>query len=603
MGILSNLFKQKSAKSKPESGEERRTFALSAFSKRPPESDPAPETDDTAPAPEETADAAQRNISFGNFKRNVTAKSGPSGQETQQNISRTQAPPAARAPDIKSHTLTIVPVKNTAISDKQIAIDIDDLLPQIPAQFLKTDPRAGAKKPLLFNTYELLPFLSQGKATASLSHIAKLAPDFFNGQQIPADAQVELPLQKIVEQIGVFPNRPDQVEEVYPPLDARFAKLVLEKGGSAPVVFVEAKTAAKTPAIEPSPQPAPAQNGETPVLDEKSAVAETGTNGSGGNHVETQPEVETVSYSLASIFPNVPKSWLAGDLKSVDGAERIIVPFDLVETQLATGKVELAFADFIDALPENLKSRFPGGRQEGTPAKVLIPLNEVFQNLPGVEPLPPPPIPLTPELEDEGESSPVSEVAEPEPEIAAEAVAPTEPAPVETGKPVETEKPEPVVAEIPAAAVEEKEPEAEELAEEEIAHEEAPAAAMPAPAEVEKQPEAIQQPAAEPVIEPAHVKAEPAAEIKPVAAVVEEPQPLVETSPSAEVIPAPEPLPEPAPEPPKVQIAPPPLTAYEEPPQPAVPFITPQIHVQRMAPPLLAATKEIPAPAPETPRS
>ena len=76
---------------------------------------------------------------------------------------------------------------------------------------------------------------------------------------------------------------------------------------------------------------------------------------------------EKVSYSLAALLPNMPKSWLVEDVKSISNGTRITVPFHLVEAQLATGRVELPFDDFFHALPDDFKSHFSGecrGRQK-----------------------------------------------------------------------------------------------------------------------------------------------------------------------------------------------------------------------------------------------
>ncbi len=76
---------------------------------------------------------------------------------------------------------------------------------------------------------------------------------------------------------------------------------------------------------------------------------------------ETQPEIETVSYNLAAVLPNVPRSWIDEKLKSVDQTARpIIVPFELVEVQLASGAggASIARISFSQALPENLKQHF-----------------------------------------------------------------------------------------------------------------------------------------------------------------------------------------------------------------------------------------------------
>ncbi len=264
-----------------------------------------------------------------------------------------------------------------------------------------------------------------------------------------------------------------------------------------------------------------------------------------------RPPIETVSYSLAAILPNVPESWLInGKSKTIDPSARITVPFDLIEMQLATGRVELPFPDFHQALPENLKDHFSGAKPEAVAAKVVIPLHEVFLNLPGVEPLPPAPakpVAAEPEPGTEAVPEPAAKVEEPEPGPAPALVeAKAEPQPeviqetvVEEEKPVEAET-APVLDEVPHAA---------------------PEAVVPQP----------------PLEEEIVVKAEePEAKVEPAIPVAPEPAAVA-------------PVPEPTPEPPKEKAAPQIPAAiepqYAEPEQADMQFITPSIQIQRLAPP------------------
>ena len=225
MGILSNLFKN-TEKETTERAETRPTDAMSAFPDRTTDVKTPAEPGGAPPAQEETADPARKNITPGMFKESQT-RTAPAEPETVKG--------AAPAPaGIKSRRRRLAPVKTAEIPEKQIAIEIEDVLAQIPGDLLKAERAKAPKKPLLFNTYELLPGLSQGKPTAPVARIAELAPEIFNGKPVPADLIIELPTKKIVAQIGVFPVRPDQVDEIYPPLDARYANLILEKGVAQP---------------------------------------------------------------------------------------------------------------------------------------------------------------------------------------------------------------------------------------------------------------------------------------------------------------------------------------------------------------------------------
>ena len=548
MGILSNLFKQKSVKS---GAEGRPKFAASVYKSKAGDSMETPAVEGGTASQEETSGMPQRNIAFGRPAQNPE----PSVREKQEAIASNNAPAPGKVPGQRSHTRSLVPVKAAGISDKPISIDIDDVMAQMPREFLKGDRAKNTKKSLVFNTYELLPGISQGKATATISRIAQLAPELFNAQDIPPDAQVELPLEKIVAQIGVFPGRPDQVKEIYPPLDGRYANLVLEKGGlprSPEAVVAPETTAAEVPQVQAAPvtpveSAQPQAAAEVPTVE--APMAEKGMNGSVGNGSEKHPDAETVSYSLAAIFPHVPPVWLDGKLKSVDHTARITVPFDLVEVQLASGRVELPFPDFFQALPENLKEHFSGGKNGAGSAKVLIPLHEVFQNLPGVEPLPPPPArPVVPEPADEVVTPEIPGPAEPEAKAG----------------PIEEE---PAVTQAAAPVVEEQKP-------------------------AEPEPAVVAPESAEPV-----VPAAPASAVTEEAPPAKVEEPIAQAGPAAVVEPEPvaPPTVESIPEPAKVEIAEPAQPRIEPPQlggQTASEFITPQIQVRRIAPPPIFAPQQ-----------
>jgi len=432
MGILSNLFKTKNPGPKVERREARNPFA--------PREDESPEISDSTqeePAAKTTPPRAAdesfplRSINFGGSKATPGSRANPASPAQQKkNIHSTVVS------DVKKTVKKVLAARATTIPDKQIVIDLEDVLPQIPAEFLVSGGHGSCKKELRFNTYELLPGLSLGKAEVPLARIAELVPEMFASQNPAENPDIKLPLQKVVAQIGAFPGRPDQMEEQFPPLDARFTKLVVEKGVPPPAIAaapgpvepakVEAEIASVVP-VAPGPAPAPVEQpvaavpepvepakveaeianivpaapgpAPAPVEQPVAAVAEPEIPEAAIEKEEVAPLPpppvidEKVSYSLAALLPNAPKSWLTGDLKSVGNRARITVPFHLIESQLATGRVELGFDDFFQALPGELKSHFSGDHEEARTARIQIPLNEVFQNLPGAEPLPPPPEP------------------------------------------------------------------------------------------------------------------------------------------------------------------------------------------------------------------
>lgn len=573
MGILSKFLKPKPPGPESENSKERQSFLGRGRVPAQEEEKSAPEAEPAAAASaEDVADKKQgRAISFG---LSGGAKLVPS-PATQRNIN------ISKSADMQVPAHDIVPVKAAVISDEPIKVEFDELVSQIPANLLKSEA-SGAKKTLLFSPYKLMPGLSHGKVTVPVSLIAELAPDFFKGTP-SGETMVELPLKKIVAQIGTFPCRPDQVEEIYAPLDAKFAKLVVEKGAPvkpaqpapAPSVPVAAVPVVATPAAaEPAavapaevapveekiPEPiapaAPEPKAETPAPVEPEPPAAVEETPDEPAAEPAEPEViENVTYSFAAIFPNVPKPWISGDLNSVDDLARLTVPFHLVDAQLASGRVELHFAEFFNALPGELKKHFtnPGGN--GSAGTVLVPLSEVFQNLPGAEPPPPP-----------------RRRAKPEPEAVAAPVAVEEPKPV-----IEEPVAEPIAKTEPKVEVAEPVAPAAPIAKEEVPAP-APEEIKPAPVEA-KAPEAPTAPVEEtPVVEEPQTAPKPEAKAEPpaeeVPAPIEEPakteeQAAPEPSQAIEEPAAPA---EPAPEPPKPQVA------------SGTTFMPPVLNLQRLAP-------------------
>lgn len=248
--------------------------------------------------------------------------------------------------------------KAGAIPDRQIMLELGDVLPLVPERFLKKGCQPDLKKELRLALHELLPGLAQGKVSVPISRIAGLLSDPFAELQPAENVEIHLPLKKIVAQIGTFPTRPDQLPDSLPLTDPQVANWVVEKRTASATPDVESgASTADEPEIEQPPEP--------PVED------------------------EMVSYSLASILPHVPGSMFKSDMPPTGDAVRITVPFRLIEPQLAGGKVELAIDDFLQAPPEGLGNCFFADKSLNKTARIPVPLAEVIQNLPGVDPLPP----------------------------------------------------------------------------------------------------------------------------------------------------------------------------------------------------------------------
>ena len=208
----------------------------------------------------------------------------------------------------------------------EIVLTLGDILSHVPTQFLKTGMH-DAKRELRFATGELTSDIARGRPTVPLSRIAAQCPDVFHSD-IPAegDLQVRLPLQKLLDQLGLQTSR---------------------------VV----------------PQPAP-------VVEKAGAPA----GGAAGNG---EP---CIRLSLAAILAQCPDDVFVRERPCVGESVRIELPFAPIERQLIGGRVAMSASQFVALLPPALAPHFAA--REGM--RIPLPLDEIFRNLPGgsIEPAP-----------------------------------------------------------------------------------------------------------------------------------------------------------------------------------------------------------------------
>ena len=90
----------------------------------------------------------------------------------------------------------------------EIVLTLGDVLSRIPTQYLKPGTHA-AKRELRFKINDLSSDIARGRAAVPLSRIAQLVPEIFVKEIAgDEDTEVRLPLQKLVEQIGMLRSQP-----------------------------------------------------------------------------------------------------------------------------------------------------------------------------------------------------------------------------------------------------------------------------------------------------------------------------------------------------------------------------------------------------------
>ena len=265
----------------------------------------------------------------------------------------------------------------------------------------------------------------------------------------------------------VVPVQPSPVS-IRPPTEAISPIAFRTSPPPPPAAKVTARSFTPPPSFAPPrptfPPPAfpavpPGPGGSTPTTPVGTVPAEAV-----GTHDDRRIEL-----GLAAVLRGQPSAALAVEPSNVPDDVRLVLPFAMIERQLGTGRVLVPLETFVKALPE--AHRHVLATDSGV-TEVQIPLQEVFQNLPGNA--------LSIRQDQISEEvadiypTPFAQKAEEDAQRLGGAVAPV--APPSAAAPEVAAPEEPVEAEAP---VEEAEPEVAEESFGSIFEEEAPAVMEP----------------------------------------------------------------------------------------------------------------------------
>jgi hypothetical protein len=250
-----------------------------------------------------------------------------------------------------------------AVPDKEVSLRVGDVLGRIPVRFLKKGPH-DVRGELRFNVREIFEKITRGRASLPLSKIAQLCPQLFR-IEVGAidDVEIPLPLQKLVEQVGLFASSPrGSQNHASAPRSRNVESQPGENGTHKP--FNDQQQTIVQQTQSPAPSHAPQETKDF-AGDSRVLKAINGTE-------QKEKPSDSISLALAPIFRLLPGS------VAPDPCARISLPMAWVEPQLAGGHVEISLDDFFDALPENLRIYMI----HVADVRVWIPLDEIFQNLP-----------------------------------------------------------------------------------------------------------------------------------------------------------------------------------------------------------------------------
>ncbi len=143
------------------------------------------------------------------------------------------------------------------IEDKDIYLEIGDIVERIPPGLLG-NVTPHLKRHISFRLREIFPDLAKGRATVPLSVLYSFCPEIFAQPVAPDDpTPISLPLQKLVEQVGTFTQRADQVQpEEVAHFDTPISKVAAEDAGrfrrtNLPDSIKPTPTVPQTPALAP----------------------------------------------------------------------------------------------------------------------------------------------------------------------------------------------------------------------------------------------------------------------------------------------------------------------------------------------------------------
>lgn len=140
---------------------------------------------------------------------------------------------------------------------------------------------------------------------------------------------------------------------------------------------VETREPAKVPDRLP-PLPADQLVSETQPVPGPEKLEKAPLGGAARNGSEVP---KTVRVALGPIIKNLPPELQPSDPNALANkpGTTIEVPFELINSQLANGRVTIPFSTLLKSLPEDVRRQFP---QADTAAEVAIPVKEILQDYP-----------------------------------------------------------------------------------------------------------------------------------------------------------------------------------------------------------------------------
>lgn len=143
-------------------------------------------------------------------------------------------------------------------SERTIALQLADVLPQIPADLVQP-AEIDAEQRLVFKAAQLERGMANGRPAVSLRTVYQQAPALFREEIAESDPrEIALPFQKVLEQFANFQVRVDQVpDDAVPEVETPFLKVTQEDSKKFGTSVRAVRPAAPAPAPKPVTTPEP----------------------------------------------------------------------------------------------------------------------------------------------------------------------------------------------------------------------------------------------------------------------------------------------------------------------------------------------------------
>jgi hypothetical protein len=298
-----------------------------------------------------------------------------------QQVHASRVPPPRLRETVPGNRLKPASAADSASSPKEgfrrpvratVDVPLQALLQQLPTEITKSDIDIDPKRRVQIPRKTLQIDDAHQTATVTFAALFASCPDIFSVPIAPSDQrtlQFNLPAWERSLPLGSI-GRPGATTTQLEPVSGDTTPPPVQTQGKSE----DSGTTLPGRLTPPRPAPLPAQKQLAAELEPTSEAATGGAQ----NGAEAS---KTVRVALGPIIKNLPAELQPSDpaaLANKPGAT-VELPFELINPQLAHGRVTIPYSTLLRSLPEEAKAHFP---QADAATEVPIPIKEILQDYP-----------------------------------------------------------------------------------------------------------------------------------------------------------------------------------------------------------------------------